>query len=83
MKDEALKCDEISYDYRREWLKFNEIGYDYRWDCLNYPSATLTRKNTGFPNFEFSPYLDLWICGNCSQAHCKISFVLIWENIHF
>ena len=29
-REEVLKCDEISYNYKREWLKFNEITCDYR-----------------------------------------------------
>ena len=36
-------------------------------------------QNQNFRIVDFSPYLDFWTCGNCSQAHFKISILTFWK----
>ena len=36
-------------------------------------------KHLFFSDFWYFPYLDFWTCGNCSQAHFKISISTFWK----
>ena len=40
-----------------------------------YISPASADKTPEFSDLLFSPYLDLWACGNCSQTHFTISIV--------